>query len=381
MNIRGWLGRLILWALVPGACIEPYDPPLDNSDINLLVVDGFLNASDGVATVSLSRTQPVKDEEEAPRETGAQVFIQDGSQNLFPLFEIQTGVYQGTLPDMHSEEQYSLIIVSKGQEYASDYITIVETPEIDSITWSIKNDGVEFYVNTHDPSNESRFYRWKYSETYEYNSDFNSILKFGEDEIVARPPSESIFTCWKTNQSTGILVGSTKHLEQSIVSRFPITFVPQGDIRIRVCYSLLVEQQALTEDAYEYWLNLEKSTEHLGGLFDPLPSEVSGNIHCLSNPSETVIGYFGAGMLRESRMFLRRRELPLEVVGRFNGNQSCVLDTIAVNELDQIYEPTTVLVDAVYAPGAGLVGYTTAPIYCADCRTLGGNTVRPTFWE
>lgn len=380
--MRKWFCGLMIWALIPGSCIEPYDPPLDNNDVNLLVVEGFLDATGSVATVSLSRTQPVNSTDAVPRESAAQVYIENGSGMIYPLSENQAGIYQGPVPNTNSEDRYRMLIETQGgRKYASEYVTIVETPEIDSVTWAIKDGGIEFYVTTHDPSNTSRFYKWKYQETYEYRIDYNSMMMFEGEEIVARPPGESIYTCWKTNESTGIILGSTKRLEQSVVSRFPITFISPETIKTRVRYSLLVQQQALTEEAYEYWLNLEKSTEHLGGLFDPLPSEVSGNIHSLNNPAETVIGFFGAGTLRESRMFVRRNQLPPEVVGRFFGNPSCVLDTLGLNELDQIHKPTTLLVDAIYAPGAGLIGYSTAPVYCTDCRTLGGTTVRPTFWD
>ncbi len=382
MKISKWLGGLLTFMLILEGCIEPYDPPLDNNDINLLVVDGFLDATAGIATVSLSRTLPVNAERAVPVESGAQVFIEDGEGAIYPLAEDGGGTYEGPVPNANSEQRYRLMIRTRaGNEYISEFVTLVETPAIDSVTWAIKDGGVEFYVTTHDPSNASRYYRWKYVETYEYTIDFNSLLVFEGDEIVARPPDESIFTCWTTTESTDIILGSTQRLNESVVSRFPVAFVRGGSIQLRVRYSLLVQQQALTEDAYAYWLNLEKNTEHLGGLFDPLPSEVSGNIRSLNSPSETVIGFFGAGTLRESRMFLNRRQLPEAVVGRFTGNQSCVRDTLGLTEVYDIHKPTTLLLEGIYAMGVGLIGYSAAPVYCADCRTLGGVTTRPTFWD
>ncbi|MEK6782310.1 MAG: hypothetical protein AABY93_11415 [Bacteroidota bacterium] len=43
------------------SCIEPYDPYVDQETPNMLVVDGFVNATDHSATVRLSRTQPISD--------------------------------------------------------------------------------------------------------------------------------------------------------------------------------------------------------------------------------------------------------------------------------------------------------------------------------
>lgn len=381
MNSRKWFGISLVFTLILHGCIEPYDPPLDDTDVNLLVVDGFLHATDGIATVALSRTVPVDSDLEMPRETRAKVFIQDRLETTYPLPEIQDGLYQGPIPNANIQERYRLIILTGGREYASDLVKIVETPPIDSVTWAINDGGLEFYVTTHDPTNASRYYRWKYSETYEYRIDFNSLLRFEGESIVDRPSSQSIFTCWKTNESTGITIGSTKQLKESVVNKFPVMFVPPGTIKTRIRYSLLVQQQALSEEAYEYWRSLEKSTENLGGLFDALPTEVSGNIRSLNHPAETVIGYFGAGIVRSARIFVRRGQLPEAFAGRFPGNPGCVLDTIPLSEVDRIHKPSTLLIHAIDVPGAGVIGYGTAPSYCADCRTLGGTTIKPNFWD
>ena len=59
----------------------------------------------------------------------------------------------------------------------------------------------------------------------------------------------------------------------------------------------------------------------------------------------------------------------------------CAVDTIPVSEVGDVHKTSTLLVDALYAGGAGIVGYTTATISCADCRTMGGTTTKPHFWE
>jgi hypothetical protein len=384
-KILTWISSWLLMAGISTACVEPYDPPVDNTNVNYLVIDGFLNASEGYATVTVSRSLPVKSPDPLPRETGATVGIEDNHGTYYPLIENAAGFYVGPVANASTENTYRLLIRTNGsRDYASDFINIVQTPPIDSVTWSVKTDGLEIAVNTHDVTGNSRHYRWKYVETYEYNSNFNSIYMFTGNgtEVVYRPNNQSIYWCWKTVESTDILVGSTKHLKESVVSKHPIMFIPQASIKISVRYSILVQQQALSEEAYDYWLNLEKSTEHLGGLFDPLPSQVNGNITSLNNPGETVIGFFSGGTLTESRMFIERRKLPDYIVGSFTKSPYCELDSVYMNELETIHQPTRLLVDAIYAPGApGPVGYTTTIVPCADCRSLGGTTVRPLFWD
>lgn len=376
----GGLIILVMWTFA--ACIEPYDPSIDSGDINLLVVDGYLNASTGVATVRLSRTQPVKAEGPATVESGATLSIEDSKGGTYFLTEESAGLYRGDVVTNDPERLYRLNIHTDGnRQYTSDYIALLQTPPIDSLTWSIKNNGVEIAVTSHDPAGTSTYYRWKSEETYQYHANSNSLFIFEGDEVVYRPISESIFACWKGAELTDIKITSTSHLKESVVSRFPIIFIPQGSIKISVRYSALVQQQALTEEAYAYWHSLERSTEHLGGLFDPLPSEVVGNIRSLHNPAETIIGYFGGGTVQESRIFIQRNELPKEVTGSFNFNPNCEVDSVYLNELAEIHRPSTVLVDAIYSPFGALIGYTTTIVSCGDCRSLGGTTKRPDFWE
>src|SRR5687768_1793174 len=106
MKISKWLGGFVVFLLILEGCIEPYDPPVDNNDINLLVVDGFLDATAGTATVSLSRTLPVNAEGSVPAESGAQVFIEDGEGVIYPLAEEPVGTYEGSVPNANSEQRY-----------------------------------------------------------------------------------------------------------------------------------------------------------------------------------------------------------------------------------------------------------------------------------
>ncbi len=374
--------RVFLLTLIINGCIEPYDPPLDNKDINLLVVDGFLDATGDSATVSLTRTLPVKSAESVPVESGAEVWIESDEGSVFALTEFAPGLYQGDVPGAGTQARYSLRIrTAANREYASEFVTAIETPAIDSITYAAKNDGLEIAVNTHDETNLSRNYRWSYVETYEYRARFNSIWILDGDVSGQRPSDQSIHTCWKTDPSTGIIVASTKHLETSVVSKFPLTFIDGSSKKISVTYSLLVRQQALTDEAYEYWMNLERTTENLGGLFDPLPSEVQGNVSSITNPGETVIGLFGAGTVQEKRIFIDRDNLPPSLGGFYRGDAGCALDTLYNDELDQFHPPSAVIVAPIYVSGVGIIGYTTTTKACGDCRAFGGTTVMPNFWE
>ena len=96
--------------------------------------------------------------------------------------------------------------------------------------------------------------------------------------------------CWNTNHSTDILLASSANLGQDVINKFPVITIPNPDSRLNMKYSLLLEQYALTADAYKYWETIQKTSQQLGTLFDLQPAQLIGNIHSTSNPNEPVIG-------------------------------------------------------------------------------------------
>jgi hypothetical protein len=372
---------LVIILATVNACIEPYEPPVNDADVRFLVVDAYINASNGTATAQLTRTLPVASAEATPVETNALVSIEEKNGAKYQLTENASGFYQGMVSNLDFNKEYRILIqTSDDKQYMSDFIFLQETPPIDSITYLFVLDGMQLAVNTHDASGHARFFRWRFTETYEYRSRFSSNQMFTPSGTIDyRPSSLQIHTCWKTAPSTTILVGSTERLTESVVSDFPVTFIPKASIKLSRTYSILVEQQTLTREGYNYWSNLQKSTEQLGGLFDPLPSEVSGNIHCTTNPSEKVIGFFSGGMIHDKRIFIKQGELP-ESMGFYDyRSTNCYSDTILVDQLPNIL-PNTLLIDAIYQNRA-LIGYTSSAPACIDCQYMGGVTYPPDFWE
>jgi hypothetical protein len=47
----------------------------------------------------------------------------------------------------------------------------------------------------------------------------------------------------------------------------------------------MVNQRAIERAEYEFWQDLQRVTESLGGLFDSQPYEIVGNVHHVSDPS------------------------------------------------------------------------------------------------
>jgi hypothetical protein len=83
-----------------------------------------------------------------------------------------------------------------------------------------------------------------------------------------------------------------------------VAAIDSYDKRVKGMYCISVAQMSLDEEGYAYWESMKKNTTGMGGLFDPQPSEVNGNISSVTNSGETVIGYINVCTLQYGRLFV-----------------------------------------------------------------------------
>jgi hypothetical protein len=363
------------------SCKEKYDPPVTKTDLNYLVVDGSLINGPDSTIIRLSRTKELDMNPESNGETGAQITVEDTQGNtLYNLTqEDNNGEYAVAGMNLNANNKYKLRInTSNGNQYVSDDLDLKQTPPIDSISWQLQPDGVTLYANTHDPQNDTKYYRWEYIETWDYSTPYVSLIKYQaiDSTLVLRGPDELIDHCWKTVHSDRILLGSSVKLSSDVISLSPLRFIPTNSIEISSLYSMLVKQYAVTKEAFEYFQNIKKISEQTGSLFDSQPSQLSSNIHCTNNPGQQVIGYVTASSLQQKRIFITKQQ-----VDPWNFSFDCPQLRIITRAKDTVefffggIPPFRVPIEEV--PFGGV--YASLPA-CGDCRIQGGITVKPDFW-
>lgn len=359
------------------ACLEPYTPPEIKEDVDILVVDGFINTTDSSSQVHLSKAVPLSNNEAPITVSNALVEVEEENGPSYILQELAPGSYSLTKINLNPAKRYRLSVrTNNDTKYFSDFIDLVRTPQIDSVTWhpSQQQAGIDIFVNTHDDSGRSKYYRWTYEETWVYRSNYGAMYKIVSGQVEPNPLD--ISTCYHSNPSTEIHVGSTLQLSTDVIRNFPLNFIPVRSQKVSVKYSILVKQQSLTKEAYNFWTQLKKSTESLGGLFDPMPSQVLGNIHSENDSAEPVLGYFSGGQTSEKRIFIRFVDLPpdLMLVNPYN----CPMDTIENAEIRNY--PNMFLITSYGSPAP--LGYIKSQgANCMDCRDDGGVLTRPDFWK
>jgi hypothetical protein len=402
MNQRSINVFYILLLVLIASCKVPYSPAPITAVNNFLVVEGMINISDSTF-IKLSRTVNVMSASTTNPELKAVITIESNTGTSYPLKEVGNGTYSAPPFNLSGSGQYRLRIkTANNNTYTSDFVQTKATPPIDSIITQAKPDGLHIAVSAHDATNNTRYYRWDYAETWQFTSNYNSHWTSNGKGIVVIPRANDIYHCWGNQVSATILLATTTGLSQDILQNSPITYVASSSEKLSVRYSILIKQYALTKDAYDYWTLLKKNTEQLGSIFDSQPSASIGNLHNINNAVEPVIGFISVGTISQKRIYLDFTQLPKSYVADYLNNDpynryTCILDTIFVVMRDKngkvigfpeqeyyIHGPNTIQipVDVVkpFNPADSSGSHSGSIPPCVDCR-LRGTNVKPIFWK
>ncbi|MGN6801628.1 MAG: DUF4249 domain-containing protein [Ginsengibacter sp.] len=379
---------LFLLGFLGTSCKTEYYPKVQSPSSGYLVVEGFINGSDSPTVITLSRTLKIYDDSVVNnREHNAIVSIESENNESFPLYETGDGVYTSASLHLSSNEKYRLKIkTSNGKEYVSDYSEYRSTPPIDSLSWQQHGDGVKIYVNTHDNQSETSFYNWNYEETWEYHAAYYSQLELIIDPNTGlvvgvkyknadKSIDSSLKICWKDVKSSNIIISSSEGLSSNLIY-FPIMTIPHADEKLSVLYSIKVKQYSISKDAYLYLQKLKKNSEELGSIFSSQPTQLTGNIHCTTNPSEVAIGFVEVSEEKQQRIFISNKEVP-----GWDFNDGCAEYLFQNNPADLGDKAGGVFATVPYqVSGDKIISFFATPdINCRDC-TLRGSNVKPAFW-
>jgi hypothetical protein len=369
---------ILVLIILAGNCITPFTPETEEEKV-MLVVKGIITDQYGINTVKLTTSVPLEKKNIEKPYRGCTVTIIDDLGNTCLLTEKQPGEYV-TDPEQFqgiAGRRYKLRIENnkpgdQNHVYESSFIEMVQVPQIDSVYYKKVDidshfgiiNGCQIYVDTHDPLNRCRNYRWEFSETWEFHlpEEYNMV----EHRI-----------CWLTENSEIINVKSTSLLEENRITRYPLYYIPPKSDRFQVKYSILVTQYSIDEQEYDYWSKVKNIAQEVGTLYDVTPASIAGNIYCTDDSTETVLGYFSVSSVCSKRLFIKDTfegltdryiyctEGALRVAGSFEGVSGLGSRWWVIIEVPAMFVPIYIL---------------TRFHDCADCR-VRGTDIEPPFWH
>lgn len=299
------LAHLLLYAGLV-SCVTPYQPETKTLGYRALIVDGFITDQPGPHQVTLSYSADFTVKALNYIVTGATVSVTDDLGKQQSFIEVGKGVYRtpATFQGQQGRSYKLSIALPDGRRYESKPEKITPVPPIDRIyeeytETSTSVDGItsvekgfNVYLDTKDPATTGDYYRW--IATHFEPLTFCEIRTVLEDNI---PTDYGYFCCqdcWdivrckgaNCNNVTSDELINGKSISRQYMLRAPYT--SPND------YYMEVEQLVISRDAYLYYKAIENLTKNNGGIFDAAPAPLRGNIASVTNPGETVFGYFSA---------------------------------------------------------------------------------------
>lgn len=378
-------------ALATVSCIYPFTPePQDGS--GALVIEGDILLGE-LTVVKVSYTAPVDAPETAAVPPAAEVWVEDDSGETYkgvndPEME---GIYKIDTRNAPSDRKYRLHVVKKdnGNEYVSEWGETLTVPEIDSLSYNLDFDRSRLNVALSMHSRGGSFFKWDYVENWEHHADYNAELKYippqigwwgtsGDGEIVPMVYPESTYYCYGHEESTEIMIFSTEKQTDDRFVDLEFRPIARDNVKISYVYHIDVYLEPLSKDAYKYWDTVKANSEYNGNLFAPNPSELVGNIRCVQEPDEMVMGYISVAQRAHKDLFIRHTE------ARF------YKDSMPYEEAEDVSRGSWYMhyrdgyLPFTYSLVPGDVSNTYwAKARCVDCKKKGGGKVtyqKPEGW-
>ena len=374
--------RFGLLLLLCWSCKEPFEPEVSSVDHSILVVEGHVEVGGGETMISVARTRPVYDSVSTMPIQWAVVSLEGEDGSSWSLHLQESGQYLLFEP-LPENQNYRLRIQTDGQTYLSDWLTPIITPEISEISFEKKEGDVSIYVSTQG-NERAQYFMWEYEETWIYQSPYRSSYKYDveqRDVVPLGPDDQLTFRCWNTDRSRQINISSSERYQNDYIYQKELLKIGSLSEKLGERYSILVTQRAVEREAFVFWEAIRKNSNDIGGIFSPLPSSLSGNMHNIDDPQKPVIGYITAGKSAQKRQYISRREVdPWRIV--IDDYHTCAVDTIIPRDYEAVF------VQSIYVPlspycteSGGCIGYFASTRACADCSMRGGVLERPEFWE
>jgi len=389
--------------LIMQNCIDPFEVEATEFK-SALVIEGTITDQEQIQHIMVSRTFPL-DTVLMTGLSSAKVNVLDSNGGIFSFSETSSGEYESNSPFAAiSGVSYTLKVeTADGNSYSSEETTMPAKATIDNLyaDRDFKDNGAEegmfIYVDSYDPTGQSKYYRYEYEETYKIiapnwsASDAYIVSPLPNPEVATRTKTKEEQVAYNTVVSNTIIQENTTDLGEDRVNKFPVRFINRENFILSHRYSILVKQFVQNRAAYSYYetLQLLSGTE---SLFSQRQSGfLEGNIKSDTNPEEDVVGFFQVSTVSERRIFFDYTDffpgesLPDYAYDCFlvsppiinEAGASPLLIAIELETLKYVEDydqATNPLNFSAYGP------FLMVATPCGD-STFFGSTVVPDFWE
>ncbi|MBN1184771.1 MAG: DUF4249 domain-containing protein [Bacteroidales bacterium] len=327
--------NIIVLFFLTVSCEEIFVPDIPDQP-NTLVIEGLITDQVGRHFVKISRALAYNDTSNFENVSGFTVLIQERGGAVYLLHEFDDGWYAtDSLVQGKPNHDYRVIATSpQGRQYISSFVTLLSAAPVDSLNGVYKtrsrlvyhdatgyeevvNEGIEVQSNS-AVIDCTPFYR------YEYNLIIQTMQVYATYPI---PTTFFIASPYNSISTSFVAIANANSFENKRIRGKPILlflnswmnnkidipfefndngeriFTDEQIATIRAGIIIRVNQLSLDKKGYEFWESVYNQINVTGQLFDPVESQIVGNIQCAEDTTERVFGYFGASSVNSSVRF------------------------------------------------------------------------------
>lgn len=300
------------------SCEDYYKPDLEVVP-GLLVVESHLTNDPNQNFVKLSLTRGFYSTGPVENIAGARVdLLETGGQTMKG---IESGSGYFTFPRTPvSGKRYQLRISYQRDVFESEYVVMPPLPSIDSlytmhkIEKTYRTDAYGAPTQVETPGREIDIDAPITPQLKYYRFNWRAIIEwvYNPPAPAFGPPPPPVFG-WLSRYDKGIfnLAGPKEFSISDKVRTHPVLSLAYDSriyldsaTQIPVGWIVIVDQYGITKNSFDFHNKLNKQFTAEGSLFDPILTQVYGNIRCTTDPSKIALGFFDLNSYRQYRYFL-----------------------------------------------------------------------------
>ncbi len=315
-------------------CIEQIEVFTESTPA--LVIDGVITNEPGPQRVKLSITTAYNAVPDYREIEGANVAILDDLGHSEPLSYAGNGIYatSKSFSGVVGRSYQLKVTLKSGKQYESTVETLKEAPPINNLYYKEKGTGLAYSVDFTDDAEETNFYRWRYNAVYEVIAPKSAdLVNNPPPGLIQLPPAScfsgpkpnpaKVWKCWVSESDMQYLnVEEDRFFNGRSLTQHPITTM-ELSLKYDRGYLFNVKLYNLSKDAYDYWKALEGQIGNNGTIFETANYQILGNVSCISDEKEIVLGYFGASGVSTASVMVQDFAGTFEQISCAPNNSGC----------------------------------------------------------
>lgn len=304
------------------SCVDEVNLNVDTTQRSV-VIDGFVTDSLGDFTLKISESSVIGigNDNILDPISGAKASVVDSDGTTYPYQEVENGTYLlNSFKAFRGKSYYVDIVLPDGRHYQSKPSSLRSSSLIDDITYEVREESfrnnagalvIENRIYTKIATDVSKaesppFLRWRVRGEYQFLEAYRGALNPRYCYIPINLDINDIRIFNAADLNDGILY------EQVIADT-------EYDFRFAIQFCYHISQYSISEEEYTYWKNIKEVIDIDGGLFDPPPGTIVGNIRNVDNPDDIAVGYFSVSSVFFKRAFVNRDDTGIFIRDKCGG--------------------------------------------------------------